>query len=131
MKIGNFDRNKKLKKHAHLMFFLLFCFPFYGALFAQHTYVSQGSLSEHILDRLEIKSGELPTEYFHSAGKSYRRMAIANYVDSFKVNKIGLSRQDYFNMSYLINDNFEWSNSEQSKTRKPYTVFKFPTLIWR
>jgi hypothetical protein len=114
------DWNKSMKILGQKIFLLLLFMPIYGALFAQHTYVPQGSLSEHILDRLEIKSGELPTEYFHSAGKSFRRMAIANYVDSFKVNRIGLSKQDYFNMSYLINDNFEWSNSEQSKTRKPF-----------
>ncbi len=87
-------------------------------LFAQHTYIPNGGSSQQILDRLEIKSGELANDYFHSAGKSYRRMAIANYIDSFPVNRVGLSPQDYFNMSYLINDNFEWSKSEQSLSKQ-------------
>lgn len=87
---------------------------------AQHTYIPYGGASNHILDRLEIKSGEFANDYFHSTTKSYRRMAIATYVDSFPVNKVGLSGQDYFNMSYLINDNFEWSSSEQTKSQHSF-----------
>jgi hypothetical protein len=88
--------------------------------FGQHTYIPYGGPTSHILDRLEIKSGQLATDYFHTINKSYRRQAIANYVDSFPVNKVGLSSQDYFNMSYLINDNFEWSSNEGSKSKKPF-----------
>ncbi len=90
-------------------------------LYAQHTYIPVGGSTQQILDRLEIKSGELANDYFHSAGKSYRRMAIANYIDSFPVGKVKLSSQDYFNMSYLINDNFEWSNNEQSFSKQQFS----------
>ena len=107
----------RLKIRSFLFIIILFYTGKFGI--CQHTYLPQGSQSEHILDRLEIKSGELPSQFFHSTGKSYRRMAIANYADSFPVNKVGLSHQDYFNLSFLINENFEWSSSEQSKTKKP------------
>jgi hypothetical protein len=87
---------------------------------AQHTYIPNGGISQHILDRLEIKSGELANDYFQSSGKSYRRKAIANYIDSFPVNKVSLSAVDFFNMDYLITDNFEWSNRENSFTKKRF-----------
>ena len=87
-------------------------------ILAQHTYIPNGGISQHILDRLEIKSGELNNDYFQSTGKSYRRKAIANYIDSFKVGKVGLSSVDYFNMDYLITDNFEWSKREIGSNKR-------------
>jgi hypothetical protein len=87
---------------------------------AQHTYIRTGGLSEHILDRLEIKSGSLANDYFHSTLKSYRRKAIANYIDSFPINTTELSQRDYENMAYLINDNFEWSAQKSTSARKPF-----------
>ncbi len=86
--------------------------------YAQHTYIVTGGLSDHILDRLEIKSGSLPNDYFHSTLKSYRRKAIANYVDSFPINTTELSNRDYLNMAYLINDNFEWSAQTSSNAKR-------------
>ncbi|MBC7384284.1 MAG: hypothetical protein H7296_15060 [Bacteroidia bacterium] len=97
--------------------FMLLAIKFTPA-FAQHTYIPYGSLSNHILDRLEIKSGELPGAFYHSTTKSYRRKAIAEYIDSFQVNKISLSDRDYFNMDYLMNDNFEWSKNETSASKR-------------
>jgi hypothetical protein len=74
----------------------------------------------HMLDRLEIKSGRLadPGE-FNTTAKSYKRSAIAAYVDSFDAVHIPLSKQDYFNLSYLQNDNFEFSQSETTKSTHP------------
>ncbi len=86
--------------------------------FSQHTYTRSGGLTDHLLDRFEIKSGALANDYFHTTLKSYRRKAIANYVDSFPVSKISLSTQDYANLAYLINDNFEWSNQESSSSKR-------------
>lgn len=99
-----------------LVFISVFSLP----IKAQHTYIPYGTLSNHILDRLEIKAGELANDFFHSATKSYRRKAIAEYIDSFPVNKIPLSNRDYFNMDYLISDNFEWSKSESSNSKKMF-----------
>ncbi|MDP1728048.1 MAG: hypothetical protein Q8M15_14780 [Bacteroidota bacterium] len=87
---------------------------------AQQTYIPYGTLSNHILDRLEIKSGEFANDYFHSTLKSYRRKAIAEYIDSFPVNKVRLSDRDYFNMEYLINDNFEWSRNENTQSKQKF-----------
>jgi hypothetical protein len=86
---------------------------------AQHTYLGYGTLSNHILDRMEIKSGEIPNRFFHSATKSYRRQAIAQFADSLSLNDSSLSYQDEFNLQYLQNDNFEWSFSENTSSKKP------------
>lgn len=87
---------------------------------AQHTYIPYGTLSNHILDRLEIKSGELANDYFHTTLKSYRRKSIAAYIDSFPVNNVSLSGRDYFNMEYLINDNYEWSRNENTQSKQRF-----------
>ncbi len=86
--------------------------------FSQHTYTRPGGLTDHLLDRFEIKSGALANDYFHTTLKSYRRKAIANFVDSFPVNAVSLSTQDYANLAYLINDNFEWSKQESSSSKR-------------
>ncbi len=87
---------------------------------AQHTYIGYGSLSNHILDRMEIKLGEIPNRFFHSATKSYRRESIASFADSITLNSaIGsLSKQDVFNLQYLQDDNFEWSLSKNTQSKK-------------
>jgi hypothetical protein len=98
---------------------IVFLFAFFlNQVFAQHTYVPLGSLSNHILDRLEILSGTLQKDY-HTALKSYRRQAIAEFTDSFPVATTKLSKCDYFNLSYLQADNFEFSNSEATASNKP------------
>lgn len=102
----------------YFRFLFLVYFGLNLSLKAQHTYLPPGSLSEHLLDRFEVLNGKLDEAYF-TGTKSYRRQAIAQFVDSFPVAKIRLSKQDYFNLSYLQNDNFEFSNSEQTLSRKP------------
>ncbi len=104
---------------ASIYLFLLFSFFSLGAN-AQHTYVRTGGLTDHLLDRFEIKSGAIANDYFHTTLKSYRRKAVANYIDSFPVNQIGLSQQDYSNLAYLINDNFEWSNQSSSTSKRNF-----------
>jgi hypothetical protein len=85
---------------------------------AQSSYVPLGSYSIHLLDRMEIKQGRLaePSE-FNTTSKAYQRERIAQYTDSFDIISTRLSRQDYFNLAYLQNDNFEYSNSESTRTR--------------
>ena len=107
-----------VNKKCHLLFLLLLTTT--SCIYAQSTYVPLGSSSMHMLDRFEILSGRLaePQE-FNTATKSYKRSAIANYVDSFDVSHLKLSGQDFFNLAYLQNDNFEWSNSESTKSANP------------
>lgn len=100
---------------------------------AQSSYIPLGSYSMHVLDRMEIKQGKLATpEQFNTTTKAYKRESIAKYVDSFDVSSARLSKQDYFNMAYLQNDNFEYSNSQTTLTRKPIwgTFFKHKATFY-
>ncbi|MES2560502.1 MAG: hypothetical protein V4590_12215 [Bacteroidota bacterium] len=85
----------------------------------QGSYIPLGSYSIHVLDRMEIKQGRLATPAeFTTSTKSYKRSSIASYVDSFNISSAKLSGQDYFNLAYLQNDNFEYSSSENTLSKK-------------
>lgn len=87
--------------------------------FGQGAYVPLGSYSMHVLDRMEIKQGRLATpEEFTTSAKSYQRKNIARFVDSFDISSARLSDRDYFNLAYLQNDNFEYSSSENTLSKK-------------
>jgi hypothetical protein len=95
-----------------------------AAAVAQGTYIPLGTYSIHQLDRFEIKSGRLamPSE-FNTTTKAYQRNRIAAYVDSFDLVGAGLSKQDYFNLAYLQNDNFEFSKSESTLSKRSFLGF--------
>jgi hypothetical protein len=88
-------------------------------VWAQGAYVPLGSYSIHLLDRMEIKQGRLATpQEFTTSTKSYKRSDIAHFVDSFNIGTAQLSKQDYFNLDYLQNDNFEYSSSENTLSKR-------------
>ena len=88
-------------------------------LMAQSSYVPLNSLGMHMLDRMEIKQGRLATpQEFNTTAKAYKRISIARYIDSFDITTAKLSKVDYANLNYLQTDNFEYSNSENTKTKK-------------
>jgi len=92
----------------------------FGVAHSQSSYIPMNSYSFHVLERMEIKQGRLATpQEFHTSTRVYKRESIAHYIDSFNVIKTPLSKQDYFNLTYLQNDNFEYSNSEGTKSIRP------------
>jgi hypothetical protein len=100
---------------------------------AQSTYVPLGSYSMHVLDRMEIKQGRLATpDEFNTTTKAYKRESIAHFTDSFDIGSTRLSRQDYFNLAYLQNDNFEYSNSQTTLTKKSIwgTFYKHQAALY-
>ncbi len=103
---------------------LLYLFVFFSLLhfnaYSQHTYIPLGQSSMHLLDRFEIKSGELNNDYFHSSNKSYRRKSIVEYLDNLNDSTMQLSNQDKFNIDYLNTDNFEWYKNKKSQALKKY-----------
>jgi hypothetical protein len=89
------------------------------AAMAQGSYVPLGSYSVHVLDRMEIKQGRLATpQEYNTATKAYLRGSIASYADSFDTQLTTLSKQDKFNLQYLQTDNFEYSNSAVTLSKK-------------
>jgi len=101
------------------IFFLCITFLiFYKTSKGQGIYVPLQSPTMHIIDRMEIKQGKLgdPLQ-FNTTTQSYKRENIVHYIDSLKVDSIDLSEQDKFNLTYLQADNFEFTNSANTKTK--------------
>lgn len=89
--------------------------------FAQGSYLPLNSNGIYFLERLEIKSGRLATpQEFSTSNKSFQRHRVAAYVDSFDVTGAKLSNRDYFNLDYLQNDNFEFSNSQSTLSKRKF-----------
>ena len=103
---------------------LLYLYVFFSLLhfntYSQHTYIPLGQSSMHLLDRFEIKSGELNNDYFHSSNKSYRRKSIVEYLENLNDSTTQLSNQDKFNIDYLNTDNFEWYKNKKTQALKKY-----------
>ena len=88
-----------------------------GYAVAQSTYAPLNPDYYYLLDRYEIKNGAFsPT--FHASVKAYERKAIAEFVDSNNLDSAKLSKSDQFNLTYLRNDNREWS-SKANADQKP------------
>jgi len=73
----------------------------------------------HLVDRYEVKAGQLMPQLFTGA-KPYKRSDIAEMVDSLQTLGIFDSKADQFNRDYLLNDNWEWSRAETSDSKKPF-----------
>ena len=76
----------------------------------------------HLIDRYEIMSGKF-SKTFHSHVKPIQRAHLGATIDSLYANENfvnRLSQRDLFNMQYLANDNWEWTESDSSDSRKPF-----------
>lgn len=76
----------------------------------------------HLIERFEIKSGELSND-FHSNLKPFERLGIIKLTERVENNpEIKLSSVDDWNLNYLQNDSWEWlkrSEISQSDSKKP------------
>lgn len=103
---------------------LVFFYPI--SIFAQTTYIPEGSKAYEIMDRLEIKNGANNDLNF-STLKPYSRRSVvqeAEYIDSMNqeaLSKISLTKIDKYNLHSVLMDNSEWvSGSKESfLSRKP------------
>ena len=73
----------------------------------------------HLVKRYEIKHGRFLNR-LHTQLQPYSRKYIALLADSLSANNTDLSRQDKFNLMYLKNDNWEWSESADNDAKKPF-----------
>ncbi|MES2379483.1 MAG: hypothetical protein V4538_00475 [Bacteroidota bacterium] len=102
-------------KNNRLLFVFILAFPL--TLFGQHTYLPINPFTNHILDRFEIKNDSIAGDYYHTGNKSYRRKSIADFANKKDSSNISFSKQDKFNLAYLLNDNFEWANNDLTKSK--------------
>lgn len=94
-------------------------------LFSQSANIPLNRDYYHLIDRYEIMSGEF-SENIHSHVKPLQRKHIGGFIDSLYQNDyfLGwLSTRDVFNLQYLANDNWEWSQNDESDSSNP--LFKY------
>lgn len=100
-----------------------------AGLYAQGVYAPLDRDYYQLLDRYEIKSGQLSPYFFTTAGQ-IRRQDIARFADEYTQiasPKTKMSKRDLFNMRYLQGDNWEWSKDPEvgySDLRIRKTFFK-------
>lgn len=104
---------------------LLFSSLFFSTTFclAQSTYIPLNNDYYHLIDRYEIKAGKFSTN-FHTASKPYLRQHVGHWIDSLYLTEIdGISKnansKDAFNLQYLANDNWAWSEQAEANNEHP------------
>lgn len=97
--------------------------------FAQSVYTPLNSDYNYLIDRNEIKSGQ--QAYSHTSFKPYQRKNIASFLEhTLSDSTIHPSKQDNFNKTYLLHDN--WENlSTEVDSKKPFlkVLYKKPNAF--
>jgi hypothetical protein len=78
-----------------------------------------------LLNRYEIRSGSF-AEQFQMNTMPYRRDAIGQFLDSIKDSNAIVSGVDEFNLQYLMDDNWEHSDTDGA-SRKPFLKYLYRT----
>ncbi len=91
---------------------------FSGIAFAQSVYIPLNEDYYHLIDRYEVKSGQLLPHLFTTI-KPYKRSAVIDWADSVSRLDGFTSSADQFNYTYLQNDSWEWSGAESATSKKP------------
>ncbi len=89
---------------------------------AQSSYAPLNEDYYHWIDRYEIKSGEI-NPFFFTAWKPYQRHQIAAFADSLLLYDTSLSEVERFNLNYLSNDNWEWSENTNESVKPLFKHF--------
>jgi hypothetical protein len=101
------------------LFGLLFT-PWFG--WAQSTNVPLSDEYYHLLDRYEIKQAHIPVQ-IHSSFKPYQRKAVAAFADSLPDHFNGLNQRDLYNVQFLLNDSWEWTENAEVEQRPLFKSF--------
>ncbi|PSJ73534.1 hypothetical protein C7N43_28610 [Sphingobacteriales bacterium UPWRP_1] len=101
---------------------------------AQSAYLPLQMPAYHLLDRVEIKSGTLDTNYIHTSVKPYVRfnaVLLAESTDNME--GVHFSPTDRYNQYYIYKDNNEWSYWGLIPSKKPFLkhFYKYPSDFLR
>ena len=103
----------------------IFTFCFALTAIAQSVYAPLNSDYYQLLDRYEIIQGYIPRN-LHLTEKMVSRKQIAALADSIAIDStLKLSSVDRFNIAYLQNDNWEWSNKTTGDSKKPFLKYLY------
>ena len=88
--------------------------------FAQGAYIPYDREYYHKIERYEILQGK-NNPFFNSGFKPYRRDIVAKYLDSLAENPTVIqSKADQFNLDFLGQDNWEFSERKTAVSKKPF-----------
>jgi len=112
-----------MNKIINIVFLFLFVFTaISNKLPAQSTNVPLNKDYYHLIERYEILYGKFAPQ-FHTVVKPIQRQHIAAFTDSLLDGQLeNPSKTDIFNLRYLSNDNWIWSNHNFNESKKP--IFK-------
>lgn len=117
--------------HRFVTVFLLFSC---GMAQAQSAYLPLQMPAYHLLDRVEIKSGTLDTNYIFTSAKPYIRFNAVLLAESTdNMDGVRFSPTDRYNQYYIYKDNNEWSYWGLIPSKKPFLkhFYKYPADFLR
>jgi len=107
------------KMRYRILFLIVFvCTFLHTKIHAQGTYIPLNMGSYYLTDRYEVLSGRIDPA-IHSSLKPYNRAYAIQFVDSLPTT-MNVSKADSFNINYLKNDSWEWSNSPNADSKKTF-----------
>jgi hypothetical protein len=86
-------------------------------IFAQSTYVPYNRDYYNLVDRFGVKYAN-DFEFFQNTYKPLRRSYIADLLLIVNEDRENLNSRDLFNLDYLMNDNWYWTNAASSDSEK-------------
>lgn len=108
-------------KKAYLILFLLFpLLPFSSK--GQSTDAPLTDDYYHLIDRYEIKQGKFAESIF-TGYKAYQRKGIADFVTHQLDSLSDLNKVDEFNLQFLANDNWEWTEAAEVENKPILKIF--------
>src|SRR5690554_2667886 len=115
-------------KKPHIIYILICCF-FVSASPAQSVYIPLDRDYYHILDRYMLLEKE--TIAFHTAFKPYRRDQTALFLDSLMKKDKVWNTVDRFNLSYLRDDNWTFSDKPTPSSKRPWKgLYRKPAVFF-
>lgn len=105
---------KSLMKKLLILLFILSSFT---PLFAQSTFIPYNRDYYHLIDRFQIKYSS-SENILRTTFKPIRRSDLSDFLLSIQDRYDSLSTEDQFNFEFLINDNWEWTNSPYNENPK-------------
>ncbi len=98
---------------------LLFIVLAQGLIQAQSTFIPYNRDYYHLIDRFQIKYGD-KDNLLQTTFKPIRRVDLSNFLLKIADKYEKFSPQDKFNFEYLMNDNWEWTDSPYNKNDKDW-----------
>lgn len=116
-----------MHKKAYLLLLLITSFSFCSI--AQTTYLQLGHIDNHLLDRLETRSGKLSDDLFLSVQTVSRKSAV-KFLQEQRQNArfTGLTEIDRYNIMHMVSVSGEWTEDGNGAidSKKPWfrTIYK-------